>query len=324
MREMLELLQDGSFHSGEDLGRILGISRTAVWKRLQSIAEKGFALEVVRGKGYRLDKEFQVYSERKVLAAIQEHNRHRVGLVVYGCVGSTNDEVLKQDIAKESYQACVAESQTAGRGRRGRSWISPLGNNIYLSMLTVFTNGLIALDGLSLVVGLALFDAIKSYGIDDLSLKWPNDLMYKGKKLAGILLEIVGEPNGNCRVVIGVGVNLKLDRCDRSTIYQSVVDLNEIFGKVVDKNVCVGIIINQIVANLDIFKSEGFLRFRDRWLMCDALLNKKISVLHGDNESVGISRGIDDRGRLLFEKGNDGAIKPISAGEVRVRNLENS
>ena len=201
MQILLKLLGDGRFHSGEELGAALGISRSAVWKRLQGL-ESEFGLEVqsVRGRGYRLAEPLVAIDPQRVRAPWP--------LDVLFSVDSTNAEVMRRlDAGAATPFAVVAERQTAGRGRRGRAWVSPFGANLYCTLGISVRGGPKELEGLSLVVGLAVVRAIQSLGIAGVGLKWPNDILLDGKKLAGILLELTGDPADLCSVAIGIGIN---------------------------------------------------------------------------------------------------------------------
>lgn len=322
MQSILTLLQDGKFHSGEALGDALGVSRAVVWKRLKQLEKQGLVLDAVTGKGYRLSGNTVLLDSPLIYSYLNASIQSRIALVVLHSAESTNDSVLLQLNNPEPIQICIAEHQTAGRGRRGKVWVSPLGANIYFSMLWRFDSGLSGLDGLSLVVGLAVLEALKLMGAEGLELKWPNDLLCRGRKLAGILLEISGDPNGECQVVIGIGINVRLHQVQLDAITQPATDLCNVMGRSVDKNQVVGELIKYLVSYLDQFETLGFPPFRERWQTYDAYAGKAICLMTGVREITGIAVGVNDQGALLLKR--DGKIQPFSGGEVSLRPYENS
>lgn len=322
MQDILTLLQDGQFHSGEELGDALGISRAAVWKRLKQLEKQGLTLDAVAGKGYRLPRDVILLSGDLISTYIEESVRSRIGLTTLHSASSTNDTVLTLLDNPEPVQICVAEHQTAGRGRRGRTWISPLGANIYFSMLWRFESGMSGLDGLSLVVGLAVLKTLENFGANGLSLKWPNDLLCSGKKLAGILLEINGDPNGECQVVIGIGINVRLTQDQLSEISQPAIDLCSVLGMTVDKNRVVAELIGQLVSFLDIFQEKGFTPFREEWQRYDAYAGQEVCLITGLREITGTAAGVNEHGALILSQ--DGEKHAYAGGEVSLRPYEHS
>ena len=182
MENLLKLLADGYFHSGEELGSELGVSRAAVWKKLKALSALGLELDAVRGKGYRLPGNIELLNQQVIRDRLPDNIRDSVGLQVELCTRSTNDDVRKLSAAREPWQVCMAEHQSHGRGRRGRTWQSPFGASLYFSMLWRVESGLAAMEGLSLAVGLAVVKTLESFGANGLMLKWPNDVLGNGKK----------------------------------------------------------------------------------------------------------------------------------------------
>ncbi len=322
MQDILTLLQDGQFHSGEELGDALGIGRAAVWKRLKQLEKQGLILDAVTGKGYRLPRDVILLNNDLINTYIDESVRSRIGLTTLHSTASTNDTVLAQLENPEPVQICVAEHQTAGRGRRGREWISPLGANIYFSMLWRFDGAMSGLDGLSLVVGLAVLKTLEKIGAKGLALKWPNDILCSGKKLAGILLEINGDPNGECQVVIGIGINVKLSQEQLREISQPATDLCNVLGMMIDKNRVVGELVNQLVSILDVFQKKGFTPFREDWQRYDAYAGREVRLITGVKEIIGTAAGVSEHGALILER--DGKKRAYAGGEVSLRPYEHS
>ena len=202
MLTLLKLLKDGRFHSGQALGAALGVSRSAVWKQLQLLeAELGLSIHKVRGRGYQLAAPLTLLDPAaiKQLAPSCDWS-----VLVFDSIDSTNAEALRAIEHGQSAPFLVlAERQTAGRGRRGRKWVSPFAENIYYSLVLRIEGGMRQLEGLSLVVGLAVMQTLRELGVSAAGLKWPNDVLVGQKKIAGILLELVGDPADVCHVVLG-------------------------------------------------------------------------------------------------------------------------
>jgi len=317
--KLLSLLADGEFHSGDDLGAALGVTRAAVWKQIQRLQEdKGLDIFSVKGKGYRLSSPMDLLDASKIKEGLSASAKRLVSDVqVFGSVTSTNDIAMKHAEAQGGAgYVCVAEQQTAGRGRRGRLWVSPYGTNIYLSLVWDFFNGAAALEGLSLAVGVAVANALKAKGVDGIELKWPNDVLVQGAKLGGILLEMTGDPSGHCKVVLGVGINTSVSKKDGAAIDQAWVDTSTL-GVCIDRNEFISEVIGELVSMLALFSEHGFGYFRDQWLVLDAFKGKAVVVKAGKNDMTGIANGVDNTGALKLDRA--GTIEAIKGGEVSLR-----
>ena len=309
----------GVFTPGRSWAHELGVSRAAVWKKLKALSSLGLELDAVRGKGYRLPGNVELLNQDVIRDKLPEEIRSSVGLQVELCTRSTNDDVRKLSAAREPWQVCVAEYQSHGRGRRGRTWQSPFGASLYFSMLWRVDSGLAAMEGLSLAVGLAVVKTLESLGANGLMLKWPNDVLGNGKKLAGVLLEISGDPTGACEVVIGIGINLALSREQLRSIDQPAIDVQEIIGLSVSKNELASRLISTLVDMLGTFKNYGFVPFKERWLAHDAYSGQKVVLNVGANKVTGIAAGVGDNGALLLK--TEEGIQSFSGGEISVRRL---
>ena len=317
--KLLSLLADGEFHSGDDLGVALGVTRAAVWKQIQRLQEdKGLDIFSVKGKGYRLASPMDLLDSSKIKGGLTDSARSLVSDVqVFGAVTSTNDIAMKHAEAQGAPgYVCVAEQQTAGRGRRGRPWVSPYGTNVYLSLVWDFFNGAAALEGLSLAVGVAVANVLKAKGLDGVQLKWPNDVLVEGAKLGGILLEMTGDPSGHCQVVLGVGINTSVSKKDGEEIDQAWVDTSAL-GVSINRNEFISEIIDELTAMLELFSKHGFSYFRDQWLDLDAFNDKAVVVKTGKNDMTGVARGVDNTGALRLDR--EGTIEAIKGGEVSLR-----
>ncbi|TNE82743.1 MAG: bifunctional biotin--[acetyl-CoA-carboxylase] ligase/biotin operon repressor BirA [Gammaproteobacteria bacterium] len=319
MDELLKVLADGAYHSGEELGRVLGVSRTAVWKQVQKLADYGLQVDSQKGCGYRLSGGLELLDIPQLQAALKSlKGTVSPRLNLQAVVTSTNE--LAREAAETGDATGVvflAEQQTAGRGRRGRQWVSPFGRNLYLSVAWGFDGGVQAMEGLSLAVGVAVKRALAACHIEGLQFKWPNDLLWQQKKLGGILLEVLGDPAGFCQVVIGVGINVNMPKAEGSQIDQDWVDLSRVTNTVVSRNTLAAQLIKEIFALLEDYHRRGFASYRDEWLSHDAFLNQPINLLLMSNTVQGIARGVDQTGALLVE--TEGELRTFSGGEVSVR-----
>lgn len=312
---LLTLLCDGSSHSGEALGRALGISRAAVWKQIHQLKELGVSIHAVTGKGYCIAGGLQLLDRQKIIAGLDAGvDRLLSGIDVHFTVGSTNTEaLLKAGGGFDSY-VVLTEHQSQGRGRRGRSWVSPFGHNLYMSMLWSFQEGIAALEGLSLVCAIAVRRALLRLDYDSVGLKWPNDVLFNRQKLAGILLEVSGDVSGPCKVVIGVGLNIDMPLLAGRAIDQPFSDLKSMKGESVDRNMLAAILISELVTLVRIFQAQGFKPFRDEWRQADVYLGQEVEVHSGKQTQAGVCAGVDESGRLLLET-SLGVLR-IAGGEV--------
>ena len=311
---LLALLADGECHSGEALGNELGVSRAAIWKMIQQLQAQGVAVESIRGQGYCIRKGMDLLDPSQILAGLTSAAQARLGVLeVQTQIASTNSALLNG--AYGNGAVMLAEQQTAGRGRRGRAWVSPLGANIYCSVRWHFSMGIACLEGLSLAVGVALVDALAELGVADVMLKWPNDLWLKGKKLGGVLVEVGGDAHGECYAVVGVGLNVSMPQAAAAAIDQAWTDL-ESEGHALGRNQVVAAIINHLLLLLSNYQTQGFGHYRERWLASNALANCWVAVT-GAEQKMGLVIGLSDTGALLLQ--GETSIEVISGGEVSVR-----
>lgn len=314
LRDLLTILADGNFHSGEDLGARLGVTRAAVWKQLKKLESLNIPLSSVKGKGYRLSDAIELLDHDEIINKV---DGRLDCLEVLLNTESTNSYLLEKasDHMGKRY-AVLAEKQEAGRGRRGRTWVSPFGKNIYLSMLWSFSGGLASLEGLSLVIAIAVEKALAELGVDDAKLKWPNDVYLDKKKLAGILLEVSGEYSGHCQVVIGIGLNIKLSEHDAESIDQPWAQLSgHIAG--IDRNTIAAKMISHLIAAIDLFDKQGFDPFQEYWLKRDAFYEQEVDLILPNQVRSGIAKGVNAKGELLLK--TELGLESINAGELSLR-----
>ena len=319
MLTLLKLLKDGRFHSGQALGAALGVSRSAVWKQLQHLeAELGLSIHKVRGRGYQLSAPLALLDPAEISA--QAHSC-AWPVQVYDSIDSTNAEALR---AIERGQAApfvvLSERQTAGRGRRGRKWVSPFAENVYYSLVLRIDGGMRQLEGLSLVVGLAVLQTLRELGITAAGLKWPNDVLVGQKKIAGILLELVGDPADVCHVVLGVGINVNMQSADE--VDQQWTSLRLESGKLFDRNQLVAMLGEMLQQYLARHHAGGFLAIQSEWEQNHLWQGQSVSLIAGVNQIDGEVLGIDGQGALRLKV--DGVEKVFSGGELSLRLRDDS
>ena len=314
---LLEQLADGHFHSGEELGQQLGVSRSAIWKTLQQFERLGLDIHAVQGKGYRLANALDLLSAEKILAVLPEVVREApLAINVQLEVDSTNDWLMQQ--VDWHGVACLAECQHAGRGRRGRQWVSPFAANLYLSLGWRFTLDAASLAGLSLAAGVAVMRALDVLGIKTAGLKWPNDIVHGSRKLGGILIEMRGEAGGPSQVVIGVGLNVHMPDSAAEELDQPWSDLQQCAGDKVSRNALAAAVLSELVQACQACDRGGLTAYLEDWQDYDIHAGKQVDLLLPDERRItGLSRGIDSQGALLLERG--GKVQRFSCGEVSLR-----
>ena len=321
MLALLRLLQDGRFHSGEALGAALGVSRSAVWKQLQALqAELSLPLHKVRGRGYQLATPLQLLDADWLNAQVEAPQWHAC---VMPSVDSTNAEALRLLPAAQTLPFYViAERQTSGRGRRGRSWVSPFGENLYYSLVVRVEGGMRQLEGMSLAVGLALLQVIRGFGVAEAGLKWPNDVLVGERKLAGILLELSGDPADVCHVVIGIGLNVNMLAADQGAISQPWTSMRAELGRLLNRNELVSELNRQLSRYLDIQLRDGFAALQDEWQACHLWQGRSVALTAGGEPIEGEVLGVDRSGAIRLRV--DGAERSFSGGELSLRLRDDS
>ncbi len=320
--EVLRQLADGGEHSGESLAAVLQVSRAAVWKHVQQLGQWGIEVEAVAGRGYRLRAPLDLLDPEAVLAALPSLARERLrSLSVLEETGSTN-EVLAgvQDMPPGRFDACLAEYQTSGRGRRGKTWIAPFGSGVCLSVGWCFAEAPPQLSALTLAAGVGVRRALAQCGVTGLALKWPNDLLHDGRKLGGILCELRAEAAGPAYTVIGVGLNVALPPAAQEAIVAQGLQpasLADLVDDLPPRSHLAGVLIGQLALALEEFGREGFAPFYEEWQAADALRSRAVRVERAGRCMEGVARGIDADGALLFD--TDGGLERVVSGEVTVR-----
>lgn len=320
---LLPLLADGEFCSGQDLADALGVSRTAVWKQLNKLEDLGLGIESVKGRGYRIPGGIELLNEAAIRSGLSEQACSQLDqLVIDEVVGSTNVEVLRRlGEGAAAGLVCTAERQSSGRGRRGRTWVSPFARNIYVSVAAEFSQGASSLEGLSLAAGVAVTRALEACSIPAVQLKWPNDVLYHGSKLGGILLEMVGDVAGSCQVVVGVGLNVAMPASSATPIDQDWTDVAHIAESLKlprpHRNTLLAALLNELLPLLNNFEEQGFAPWREPWQALDAHAGKSVVLSSGDQQRAGIARGVNERGALLLE--TTVGVETVFGGEISMR-----
>lgn len=318
---VLARLADGDFHSGEALARSLEVSRASVWNAVRDLEATGIEVYKVQGRGYRLPYPVTLLDraaiERGLGAAAG-----RFALDIRDTVDSTNT-ALAERAAKGAPGGTViaAEWQAAGRGRLGRAWHAGVGEALTFSLLWRSARGAAALSGLTLAIGVALARALESAGVDGVALKWPNDVLWRGSKLAGILAELQGDALGPTAVVIGVGINMRLSDATRTRIGQAATDLESATGAAPDRNRLLAGVLIELDRMLEAFGRDGFAPLRNEWQRLHAQQDKRVTLtLPGGARRSGRARGVAEDGTLLLETA--AGTQRFHSGEITLRPLK--
>lgn len=313
---LIRRLADGRWHSGAALAQDAGLTRAALSKRIHKLLDWGLEIETQPGRGCRLVQPLELLEADLIRGALPDGLQTRLRLCVLPSTDSTNTQLMNAPASGDP-QALLAEHQTRGRGRQGRSWHSPFGANLYLSLAWNFPQWPAALSALPLATGVASAEALRALGLPELRLKWPNDLWWRESKLGGILIEQRGEASGACRVVIGLGLNVGMRNATSAHIGQPWTSLAEALGQAPSRNALAAQLLQHWVAMLDRFAREGFAPFAERWRELDLTRDRSVTVLLPEGDIRGITRGVDEAGALLLDV--DGQRRRILSGDVSLR-----
>jgi BirA family biotin operon repressor/biotin-[acetyl-CoA-carboxylase] ligase len=323
VERLLHALADGRTHSGEELAREFGVTRAAVWKQVAKLADFGLAVEAAPGAGYRLPRRLDLLDARALHAAVDPTVAARLAkLEVFTELPSTNQRLLAAAPAAGTLDVCIAEFQTAGRGRRGRRWNAPLGSGICLSVGWQFGGMPAELGALTLAVGVAVRRVLARVAGITIALKWPNDLVFDERKLGGILLEIKAEAHGGAHVVAGVGLNVALPAAllrSLSDWPRGAIDLATALGSEPPaRAVLAGALVNELAALFADYPLQGFAAYRSEWRAADFLRGRAVQLDEAAGRLCGTAAGIDADGALLVETAG-GERRRVVAGDVSVR-----
>jgi len=318
--QLLNILADGEFHSGEVLAERLGVSRASVFNALAGVAEYGVVLQRIRGRGYRLARPWQRLERDEVLRWLGE-DAAQFDIGILPQTASSN-ALLLQRAGLDAANGCArngsvlaVELQTAGRGRMGRVWHSGLGNTLTFSLLWRFDCGLNALSGLSLATGVAIMRALNRLDAQGVQLKWPNDILTGQGKLGGVLIEAQGDMLGPSAVVIGIGLNCFLPEHLAGRIDQPASALDEVCRDMPTRNQLLAAVLQELAGALRQFAQDGFAAFGDEWERYHIHQNQPIHLRMADGSVVsGIARGVSDSGELRLETAQ--GIRQFNSGET--------
>ncbi len=309
LAKVVQALADGEYHDGTTIGDKLSITRSAVWKTIERLKSYGVAVDAVKGKGYALSEPLILLNARK----IKQSAATDVPLEIFESIASTND-YLRGHSSKKPLMVCLAEQQTQGKGRLGRTWQSPFGLNLYFSCLYRFEKDVSELAGLSLVSGLAVAKTLNEFA-PGFTVKWPNDVFYQGDKIAGSLIEVQAESHGACYAVIGIGVNANM--LQEENITQPFTSLRKITGKMIDRNELCARLLKHLLADLQVFSVSGLSSFMSQWVALDSLTGKTVTLLRANQSIAGNVSGVNAQGHLLLNV--DGELQAFSSGDVTVK-----
>ena len=318
LQNLVRLLADGQFHSGQCLANCLGVSRTAIWKLIAKLQSWQIEIFAVRGKGYKIPGGLVLIDSDYLTQQIRSKAKLFSQIEVLPTLDSTASYLTRswQQFPGEG-RICVSEHQTAGRGRKGRPWVSPFGANLYFSLGLNLPLGLSALGGLSLAVGIGLTKFLNQHCEDKISLKWPNDILVNHQKLAGILVEASGDSNDHSFLNIGIGINWDMRISDGSKIDQPWVNLRSLLRADIDRNEILALILLELDKTLTTYIEQGFESFRYDWAAQSAFYGQAV-IIHTHNGQIsGTEVGIDKSGALKL-KTSEGE-KVFFSGEVSLR-----
>lgn len=320
--DLIRLLSDGEFHSGEQLGERLGVSRAAVWKQLRKLEALGIPMEAVKGQGYRLAEPLELLEGSTIVAGLPREARQYINRLFVEETLPSSNAFLRERFAQGAGhgEVCLVEQQSAGRGRRGRTWVTPWGRTLMVSVGWRVESGVAALEGLSLAVGVVLAQVLEAHGVSP-RLKWPNDVLLASDtgelaKLAGILVELSGDAAGPCEVVVGMGINVDLPEAFRAEITQPVAAVRD-QAPTLSRNRLAVELLEALMPMLSSFEREGFAGWQDAWNARHAFRDREVDVIRGERREPVIAEGVDAAGNL-WVAGPRGRER-LAGGEISLR-----
>jgi BirA family biotin operon repressor/biotin-[acetyl-CoA-carboxylase] ligase len=316
LKPSLDLLSDGKFHSDKEISQVLGIPCKLVSKVLKCILDPTINLEIINHHHFRILGGLELLDAALIYNKLGKTKQLLAQLDVITLVDSTNNYLLEKIKCAGNY-AVFSEQQTAGRGQFDRRWITSFGKNICLSLLWHFSNQANKLTGLSLVVGIAVVKALEQYGLKNIQLKWPNDIVHQEKKLGGILIESRSINTKTYAAVIGIGLNLYAPSTSSQAIDQAITDICSLQDLPPQRNLLAALILKNLLSLLFEFQNQEFAYFMPDWQRSDSLLNKPIKLLSAIGSREGIAKGINSQGQLCvaIEK----KIHCFDSGEIRIK-----
>jgi BirA family biotin operon repressor/biotin-[acetyl-CoA-carboxylase] ligase len=316
--QVLQILADGQRHSAQQLIEQLTLNPSELEQTINTLTTFGVRLHSPAANTYQLAEPMELLERSRILAALPTDTLSRLAtLEILDIVDSTNRYALEQHSRPVPF-ACLAEYQTAGRGRQGRQWISPYASGLCLSIKQRDSVLNESLAGLNIALAVTVARVLRSLGASEVGLKWPNDVCWRGRKLAGLLLESRHGKNGE--IVIGIGINVKMPPLDTENITQAWVDLYTVLGRPVSRNTLAAMLIAQCLQTLILYPDVGLAAFRQDWQRFDLSYGRSVTLKIPPNPPLkitGTALGIDEQGALLLQVGTQ--KQSYVYGEVSLR-----
>lgn len=321
--KILKLLKENKegFISGQKISEILNVSRTAIWKNINILREEGYKIESVSRKGYRLTLSPDLLTYEEIRKGLKTNSIGKT-IVHFDSITSTNTKAKELALKGEKEGTVViAEEQTAGRGRLGRSWISPKGKGIWMSILLRPNISPANAAKITQIGAASVCEGIREIGID-VKIKWPNDITANGKKVCGILTEMSGELNTVNYIVIGIGINANIDLSDfPEELIETATSLKVVSGNGIDRKKLVSNILNKFeYLYKELVEENSISKSIKTCKESSAILGKEIRIISKNNEEIAKAIEITEEGELIVEK-HDGQQKKIISGEISIRGL---
>ena len=318
---ILRLLKDGQFQSGEYLAGKLHCKRATISRALKNIDSYGVEIVKIRGRGYRWINPI-LYLNRDLILSCSSIDPRKFNITLFDTIDSTNTFLLNNlengMVDNNCVPVVATEYQTNGRGRAGRLWHSGFGDSLTFSFGWRFDQGVSALSGLSLIIGIAVIRVLRSFSISCVNLKWPNDILYDNKKLAGILIELRGEIFGPSYAIIGIGINFKLSDITNSFINQEITDLSSISDAYLDRNQILSALLTEFLNILPVFVDYGFAYFQKEWISYHAFERQAVSlILPNGSVIVGTFDGVMEDGSICLMTSS--GRKSYHVGDISIR-----
>lgn len=313
--QLFNRLRDHQFHSGSALAQQLGVTRARIWQQMANLEGMGVPIWRVRGRGYRLSPDFDVLQQEWLLANLADVQARIDQLQVVASISSTNAALMNAPLPGQGYSILTSEHQSAGRGRQGKPWITPMGTNIAVSFALARVP-LARLEALSLCLGVALARVLEALGVADVRVKWPNDVYIGGAKVAGILVELKPQEDAAARLVVGLGVNLG-HSFEASDLGQPSTHVNAHLPVPVGRNPFLARLIRVVMQSIDAHLAQGLAATLEHWPRFDYLHQQSVVITRPHQQCYGLAMGLDGSGRLLVQVEDE--IQAFDHGEVSVR-----
>lgn len=318
---ILEILGQCSeqYLSGEEISRQLGVSRTAIWKHMQTLKQAGYEIEAHSRLGYRLKTRPDLLLPYEIRETLSTKMLGQREIYYFDDIESTNTEAKKQaNLGCPEGSIVLSEAQNGGRGRLSRSWFSPAGKGIWLSVVLRPPFNPYDAPKCTLLAAVAVTKAIQSITQVECGIKWPNDILYQGKKVVGILTEMNAEIDAINHIVIGMGINVNMNQQDFPTgLMDIATSLSMIAGRSISRLSLLNAVLGELEQAYDDVIQHGFSNMLDEWRNLSVTLGKKVNVVGSGREFSGIAVDIDHDGGLLVQ--TEGCLERVLAGDVSIR-----